>query len=134
LIIDFDPEVISRLKKQGYDYLFGDIADEEIFDKANLNEARLVVSTSPDLEDNLTILTKLNLLEKRSQIKVVLRARTEQEAKILYQNNADYVLLPHFTAGQYLGKTIGVDPEMKILEQLKNRDLELMEKTNHFIS
>jgi hypothetical protein len=38
------------------------------------------------------------------------------------------VLLPHFTSGQYLGKTIAIDPEMKILEQLKKKDLEMLAK------
>lgn len=129
LIIDFDPEVIIQLKKHGFDYLFGDIADLEIMEKANLDEAKLIISTSPDLEDNLTLLSEIKKLTVKP--KIVLRARTEIEAKILYQNKADYVLLPHFTAGQYLGKTITLDPEMKILETLKNKDLELMAKVNH---
>ncbi len=129
LIIDFDPEIIVQLKKYGFDYLFGDIADLEIIEKSNLDEAKLIISTSPDLEDNLTLLAGIKKLTVKP--KTVLRARTEIEAKILYQNNADYVLLPHFTAGQYLGKTITLDPEMKILETLKNKDLELMAKVNH---
>ena len=131
LIIDFDPDVITQLKKRGFDYLFGDIADLEIMEKANLNKAKLIISTSPDLEDNLTLLSEMKNVATKP--KIVVRARTENEAKILYQNNADYVLLPHFTAGQYLGKTITLDPEMKIIESLKKKDLELMEKVNHQI-
>ncbi len=129
LIIDFDPEIINELKKHSYDYLFGDIADLEIFEKANFHEARLVISTSPDLEDNLTLLFELKKLTNRP--KIILRARTEKEAEILYNSGADYVLLPHFTAGQYLGKTIAIDPEMNILTQLKERDLNLMRMVNH---
>ena len=131
LIIDFDPEVIAQLKKRGFNYLFGDITDLEIMEKANLDEAKLIISTSPDLEDNLTLLSGMKNVATKP--KIVVRARTEDEAKILYQNNADYVLLPHFTAGQYLGKTITLDPEMKILESLRKKDLELMEKVNHQI-
>ncbi|MBI4993638.1 cation:proton antiporter [Candidatus Wolfebacteria bacterium] len=126
LIIDFDPEVIDRLKKQNFDYIFGDIADKDIFEAANFNKARLVISTSPELEDNLFLLSELNKLPNRDEIKIVLRARTETEAKILYNDKADYVIIPHFTAGQYLGKTINIDPELKILEQLKAQDLEII--------
>lgn len=133
LIIDFDPEIITQLKKHGYDYLFGDISDQEIFEKSNIADSHLVISTSPDLEDNLTLLSEINKSLKDRRPKIILRARTEEEAKILYSSGADYVLLPHFTAGQYLGKTIAIDPEMKILEQLKERDLNLMEKINHQI-
>jgi len=38
-------------------------------------------------------------------------------------------LLPYLTSGQYLGRSITVDPELKILEQLKNKDLETMRRT-----
>ena len=60
-----------------------------------------------------------------------MRARTSKEAEILYNNKADYVLLPHFTAGQYLSKTIALDPEMSILEQLKNQDIEVLKKISN---
>ncbi|MEK7451319.1 MAG: cation:proton antiporter, partial [Patescibacteria group bacterium] len=133
LIIDFDPDIIGQLRKHDFSYLFGDINDSDIFERANFESARLVISTSPDLEDNLLLLSRLKILKNRDQMKAVLRARTEKEAEILYANGADYVLLPHFTAGQYLGKTVSVDPELKILEQLKNKDLDLMAKVNHKI-
>ncbi|MCP6720238.1 MAG: cation:proton antiporter [Patescibacteria group bacterium] len=128
LIIEFDPEVIDQLKRHGIDYIFGDITDSEIFEKANFKEARLVVSTSPNLEDNLTLLTELKLLEKRPRI--ILRAQTEREAEVLYREGADYVLLTTFTSGQYLGKTIAIDPDMKILDTLKERDIALMGRMN----
>ena len=131
LIIDFDPEIISQLRKQGYDYLFGDVSDAEIFEKANFDEAKLIISTSPDIEDNLTLLSSLNALNNRNKLKVIMRARTSKEAEILYNNKADYVLLPHFTAGQYLSKTIALDPEMSILEQLKNQDIEVLKKISN---
>lgn len=132
LIVDFDPEIIGHLRKHDYEYLFGDISDEGIFEKANFQEAKLVISTSPDFEDNLTLLSRLNVLKnKGSQMKIILRAQDEKEAEILYEQGADYVLLPHFTSGQYLGKTIAIDPEMKILEQLKEKDLEIIKKLGH---
>ena len=134
LIIDFDPDVIAQLRKYNYDYLFGDIADEEIFEKANLKNARLVISTSPDFNDNLTLLSRLKLLKEINKgigPRIILRAQDEKEAEILYEQGTDYVLLPHFTSGQYLGKTIAIDPEMKILEQLKEKDLEIIKKLGH---
>lgn len=137
LIVDFDPEIISQLKKHGFDYIFGDIGDAEIFERANFNDARLIISTSPDFEDNLTLLSEVNSLENRDKMKVIIRAQDEKEAEILYNPPAgrgvDYALLPHFTSGQYLGKSIAVDPSLQILEQLKNKDLEIMKRINHKI-
>ena len=60
--------------------------------------------------------------------RVVLRAETEEDAAALYARGADYVLFPHLTAGQYLGKTIAIDPAMRILEKLKEKDLELLKR------
>ncbi len=126
LIIDFDPDIVSQLKRQGYTSLFGDIADLEIQEKANIKNARLVISTSPDFEDNIRLLKAMDSSENRP--KIILRAENEEDAKVLYEKGADYVLLPYLTSGQYLGRSIAIDPELKILEQLRNRDLELMEK------
>ena len=128
LIIDFDPEMISRLKRCGFDYIFGDISDAEIFERANFEEARLVISTSTNFEDNFALLLNLNSFKNRGQLKIILRAADEKEALLFYKEGADYVLLPYFTSGQYLGKTIAVDPSLQILKQLKTRDLEMMKR------
>lgn len=132
LIIDSDPEVISQLKKQKYNYVFGDLSDIDIFERVNFADAKLIITTHPNLEDNLMLLNELKKMRKKgSKTKIILRGQDEKEAEILYREGANYVLLPHFTAGQYLGKTIAVDPEMQILEQLKNNDLELIKKIDY---
>jgi voltage-gated potassium channel Kch len=128
LVIDFDPDIISYLRKKGVDYIFGDIADPDVFEKANIFEAKLIISTSPDFNDNMTLLEEVNKLNPKP--KIILRAETEKDAWLLYKNGADYVILPNFTAGEYLGKTIAIDPEVKILDQLKSKDLEFLKKIN----
>ncbi|MCX6788863.1 MAG: cation:proton antiporter [Candidatus Jorgensenbacteria bacterium] len=124
LVIEFDPEITKKLKRAGYNYLFGDISDPEIFESAKVRDAELVISTSPDIEDNLTLLAEIRKLIKHP--KVVLRAENEDEADALYQAGADYVLFPHLTSGQYFGKTIAINSEMNILEQLKTKDLAIL--------
>lgn len=126
LVVEFDPEVLKKLKRTGYHVLFGDITDSEIFDAAKVEEAKLVISTSPDFEDNMHLIHLLKNHKLPSSPKVVVRAETEHEMLHLYRAGADYVLVPHFTAGQYFGKTVAIDPDMKILSQLKARDLELV--------
>lgn len=129
LIIDFDPEVIEVVKKHGYDYLFGDISDDEVFEKANFENAKVVISASPDFKSNLELLQKLNNLRKKGyKMKVIIRAEDEKEVETLYKLGADYVIFPHFTSGQYLGRTIAIDPQMKILEELRAWDLNTLRK------
>ncbi len=128
LVVDFDPDVVSRLRARGVEALLGDATDPDIFEDAHFDEASIVISTSPDLDDNLALLSSLSRIEERP--KIIIRAEEEKDAAILYEKGADYVLMPQLTAGQYLGKTIAVDPELNILPQLKKRDLELLAQ-NH---
>jgi len=125
LVIDFDPDVVARLKKNGYNALFGDIYDTEIIERANLGSARLIISTVPELKDNLSLLEEINKSGwQGSRPKVILRAEEEGDARALYAKGADYVLFPCLTSGQYLGKSIAIDKNLNILEQLKKKDLE----------
>lgn len=124
VVVDFDPDVVKKLREKDFAVLYGDARDREIFETAGMASARLIISTSPDLEDNLTLLEELKDVSPRP--KVVIRAETEADAKLAYAAGADYVLLPHFTSGQYFAKTITLDPAMKVLEELRKRDLELI--------
>ena len=72
LIVDFDPDVVMHMKKQGYAVLFGDVADEEIMEKTNLKNSRLIISTSPDFDDNLRILNEAKGT-KKNKPKVILK-------------------------------------------------------------
>ncbi len=129
LVIDFDPDVVAKLKRRGYSALFGDIADSEIIERANFGSARLVVSTVPELKDNLMFLEEIEKISRqtKNRPKIILRAEEEEDAKILYKKGADYVLFPCLTSGQYLGKSIAIDKNLNILEQLKKKDLENLE-------
>lgn len=126
LVVDFDPDVVQSMSRKGYAVLFGDITDREVFDLARIAEAKLVISTSPDFNDGLGILESLGKEEKKP--KVILRAETDEEAKELYRNGADYVLFPHLTSGQYLGKTIAIDADVPILEDLRRGDMEFLDR------
>jgi len=120
LVIDFDPEMVEKLKNDHYEYLFGDIADEEVRLLANLDKAKLVISTSPNLADNLTLLDHFKKV--RTKPKLIIRAENEQEARILYMRGVDYVLLPQLTSGYYVGEILGKDQSTKTIEKLKNKD------------
>jgi Kef-type K+ transport system membrane component KefB len=126
LIIDFNPEVIDSLERAGFDYIFGDISDFEIFERANISQARLVISTSPDFETNFSLLTEIMRFARRP--KVILRAETEKEAEFLYERGADYVLVPEFTSGHYLAKVLAGDAKLESLQALKERDLHIIKK------
>jgi len=125
LVVDFNPDVVRSLQGKHYAALFGDIADESIIERIGAAHARLVICTSPSLDDNLALLEAVRRLPSRPTL--ILRAENENDARTLYaREETDYVIVPHLTTGQYLGKTIAVDPALKILPALKQKDLEML--------
>lgn len=122
VVVDFDPDVVDRLRKKKIVSLFGDIADIEIQERAQLLGAKLVISTVPDVDDNLILLR--NLSGKRN-IKVVVMAKEIEDARVLYENGADYVMLPYLAGGRHLAKIIK-DDTLDKLEIFKKKDAEYL--------
>lgn len=128
LIIDFNPDIIKELEKSGYSCIYGDIIDPLIFENVDFTSAKMVISTSPELKDNINLVSGIKL--SRSKAKIISRAESEEDAKILYSKGCDYVFLPLYSSGQYLGKIINSDPELKGLQELKNKDIMFINQIN----
>lgn len=102
-VIDFDPDIVRHLRRRGYAAVYGDLTDPDIFDLFDRKKMKLVISTSPAYEDNVSLVSKI---AKERGVGVVVRAENETEARHLYKLGADYVLLPQLTAGQHLGNLV----------------------------
>ena len=126
VVIDFDPEVIERLRFQGYDCILGDASDIDIFDQIDLKKARVIISTSPDFTDNMMLLEELKIID--GGLKVIMRAETVKDARLLYKKGADYVMLPHLTSGNYLGRMLSKDNFEEVLAKLGKRENQLIEQ------
>ena len=123
VLVDFDPSLIKKFKDQDLLYLFGDISDLDIQEKAQIDSAKLVVSTIPDLEDNLILLKELK--QENRHAKVVMMAFDSKDAKTLYQEGADYVILPHLAGGRQIAKILS-EGRLGELEEFKNKDLKYL--------
>jgi Kef-type K+ transport system membrane component KefB len=121
VVIDFDPDIISDLNKEKILNVFGDIADPDIVQKAGIEKADLIISTVPDIEDNLLLLQDL----KNESKKVIVVAQDVDEAKILYKAGAYYVVLPYLVGGVHLARIIKND-HLKDVEDFKTEDLALL--------
>lgn len=118
VVVDFDPAIVKKLANRKIHRLFGDITDLEIQDKAQLNMARLVISTIPDIEDNTLLIKELNKENRRA--KIIVMSFDVIEAKKLYKEGADYVVLPHLAGGRQLAKIL--EKDLDDLAALKARD------------
>jgi Kef-type K+ transport system membrane component KefB len=119
VVVDFDPKIVEKLKDKKVHRLFGDIADLDIQERAKLDEAKMVISTIPDIEDNLLLLKELK--HENRKAKIVVTAMDTRDAKILYKEGADYVILPHLAGGRQIAKII-LDDHLDNIENLKQKD------------
>jgi len=100
LIVDFNPDVIKRLIARKVPCIYGDVGDSEILERLGLNKAEMVISTVPEEQDNLLLIKKTKEVNKKALIFVT--ANQVEEALILYDAGADYVILPHLLGGDHV--------------------------------
>ena len=98
LIVDFNPEIIRSLIHKKVPCIYGDFANDEVLEKANLLNAEIVVSTIPDLDDNLSLIKRVKNINPK--VVVFVTADKIDEAIELYDQGADYVLLPKVITGE----------------------------------
>ncbi len=99
LVIEHDPEIIAQLIHDKVPYEFGDAGDPDFLNELNLGQATLVVSTVPELETNRLVLAAAKRDDKDPVVMLV--AHRIDDALELYEEGADYVILPHFLGGTY---------------------------------
>ena len=100
IVLDFNPVQVEALMKEKIPVLYGDMGDPEVLDGLNLENSRMVISTSASIEDNKLLLEELSL--RRINIPVIVRAESVDEAKELYEIGADFVIVPEILAGDFL--------------------------------
>ena len=123
VLIDFDPGVVKEVGGKKVHRLFGDIADLDIQEKAQIDSAKLVISTIPDAEDSLLLLKELK--HENRKAKVVVMALDSHDAKLLYKAGADYVILPHLAGGRQIAKILS-EKSLSDIDSLKKKDLEYL--------
>ncbi len=128
VVVDFDPEVIKQLTSERIPCVYGDISDPEIASLINLEDARIVISTAPDVNDNLRLLREAKKLNKDVVTFVV--AEQVEEALQLYDAGADYVILPHLLGSHHASLLLEeitnnfeklIETKVKHLEELHQR-------------
>lgn len=101
MVVDYDPEVIEHLDRQGIRNTYGDATDEELLHEINAHKAKLIVSTVSDMSVNRSL---LGYLRYHNPTAVFLcHADGYDQAADLYRHGATYVMLPHFLGSERIG-------------------------------
>ena len=91
LIIDFDPEAISAAKTDGFDSIYGDVADPNVVEDIIIAKPKIIISTILDVETNVEM-TKT--IKNKIKTQIVALARNKKDARKMYHARMDYVIVP----------------------------------------
>jgi len=97
LLIDNNPDIISKFSGSIMT-LYGDALENEIKEEASLDKASIIISTIPDLQINLMLLREVNQINPGAFIYVT--ASDYDEALKLYEDGADFVIVPYFLGAE----------------------------------
>jgi voltage-gated potassium channel Kch len=100
LVIDFNPEVYKKLAAENEPVFFGDIADPEVLEAAQIGKAKLLISTIDNLNDNLLILEQISRSQKKPL--GIFTSSSRGNALKLYEAGASYVVVPDVVTGDHI--------------------------------
>ncbi|MBU0530303.1 MAG: cation:proton antiporter [Nanoarchaeota archaeon] len=134
LVVDYNPEVLDKLKKNGYDAKYGDANDLEVLNTIDFKSARMVVSTIPKAETNMMLIEKVKSENKNAIIIAV--AHENRETMELYKKGASYVIMPYYLGSEYASMLIErhkLDLNKFLVDKAKHiDDLKLRLKLKHY--
>jgi len=127
LVIDYNPDIIAQLQKQGITCMYGDISDFEILDDLDFSKTKMIVSTVGELDSNMLLLHHVKKRNKNTVIFVT--GNMIEDSLQLYEAGADYVILPHFLGGNHV--SLLLNESMKDFQQILTRRLSHIKELKH---
>lgn len=100
VVLDFNPYQVERLLAAKISVVFGDMGDPEVLEILNLDKAKMVISTVPNLTDNKLLIEEVK--GRKLSVPVIIRSDSVKEAKKLYKFGASFVFVPDLVSGDFL--------------------------------
>jgi Kef-type K+ transport system membrane component KefB len=137
-VLDFNPEVHSKLRALGMQAIYGDISHMETLHHAGVHAAKVAISTVPDNilvgTDNLQMIEQIQTI--CPQAKIVVTAESPKRALAMYAEGADYVLVPRILAAQHLRHVVEMllSEDVEAIVQLKQAHLDQLQRREEVVS
>ncbi len=129
-VVDFNPTTIQKLKDRNIPAYFGDAGDVEFLDQLPLHKAKMIISTMPDVDDQVTLIKHV----KAKSEKPLCVATTYHLDYMhqLYGAGAHYVLMPHVIGGTWFAEQLeGSAWTKKTFALLKKQQKEELQMREH---
>jgi voltage-gated potassium channel Kch len=137
-VLDFNPEVHSKLRALGMQSIYGDISHMDTLHHAGVHAAKVAISTVPDNilvgTDNLHMIKHIQTICPHA--KIVVTAESPNRALEMYAEGADYVLVPRILAAQHLRQVVEVllSDDAEAIAQLKQAHLDQLQAREEVVS
>lgn len=129
VVVDKRDNVISRVRdNQELLYIKGDATHEEILEKAQINDARALIATTPNDADNVFVV--LTARSMNPNLIVISRASELESQMKLKRAGATNVIMPERIGGQRMAKLVHQPDVVEFLEYIilqKTMDVSLEE-------
>ncbi len=124
-VVDYNPEMINKLKRQGITAYFGDAADVEFLDSLGIENAKIIISTIPSLDDQIAMISHIRRRSKK--ICIIGNLYDMERAREMYKAGASFVMMPHLLGGQWISEVLLKKPwtNRTFLHLRKDQDSEL---------
>ncbi len=110
-MVDFNPEVVKKILKLGLPVIYGDGSDPDIQEKMRLDKARVLISTIPDFQDNLSLIEFVK--QNGYAPKMIFSVNNIWEEKELYKAGVDYVIIPKELGGREVARLLEENPDFQ---------------------
>lgn len=96
LVVDYNHTTIAELKEKGIQVIYGDPADRDVLDYAQVDIAKVLIIAIPDRHTQEMIITHAQTLNRR--IKIICRTHHEEDQAHLKSLGVSTVVQPEFEA------------------------------------
>lgn len=127
IVVDFNPAVIKKLIDKKIHCMYGDIGHMEVLEKLNFKQAKIIISTIPELDDNKLLIEKSKSVNNK--IDILVTSNTIDEALELYDKGADYVILPKLISSERIGSYLSqMFTLKKDIEEVRMKEIAFLER------
>lgn len=111
VVLDYDLGTIKKLHRGQVEAYYCDASDVRSLEEFDLGKANMIISTIPEIKDNLTIWRFIKQNYQKVKPKFICLARSFQEMEMLYAADVDLALNPY----------VSVSGDMLSIVKSKNR-------------
>ncbi len=98
VVLDYNPERVKCLLQEGVHCVYGDYGNIHVLENLHIAQAKIVISTVPNFNDNLRLIKMVKDVNKKALL--IITSNKTMDSLMLYRDGADFVVFPEYVAGQ----------------------------------